>query len=44
MAKIHKVGIIGYGGMGRGWHPERMKDLAPEFFGRLCREAAEYRK
>jgi len=26
MAQIHKVGIIGYGGMGRGWHPERMKD------------------
>ena len=30
--------------LGVQFHPERMKDLAPEFFGRLCREAAEYRK
>lgn len=26
MKTIHKVGIIGYGGMGRGWHPHRCED------------------
>lgn len=26
MATIHKAGVIGYGGMGRSWHPERCKD------------------